>query len=163
MIEIRAFQKEDAQQVIRLALHCQNDGSRPKVTVEHQPDLLCIQEKYIDAQGGFWVAVDNGKVAGSIGLMRAGGGIGILKKFFVYEPYRGRPHHLGQRLFGVLIAFALDKGLTQIVLDTPKNTDRAHCFYEKAGFQIIEKSDLPVLYDYPYADSDFFLLNLPNA
>lgn len=35
------------------------------------------------------MAKDNGKLVGSIGLMNYGDGIGILKKFFVYEEYRG--------------------------------------------------------------------------
>ena len=48
----------------------------------------------------------------------------------------------------------------EIILDTPKNTDRAHLFYEKAGFKKIEKEELPIEYDYPYDDSDFFCLTL---
>lgn len=52
------------------------------------------------------------------------------------------------------------KSWRQIILDTPKNTDRAHLFYEKAGFKKIEKEELPIEYDYPYDDSDFFCLTL---
>lgn len=162
MCEIREFQETDTKEVIKLALHCQNDGSRPVVSLKDQPDLLCIREKYIDAGGNFWVALADGKIAGSIGLMNGGSGIGILKKFFVYEPYRGYPHHLGQRLYRVLISCASKQGYKQIILDTPKNTCRAHNFYKKAGFHKIEKTDLPFLYAYPYADSDFFRLNLTD-
>ena len=83
-----------------------------------------------------------------------------LKKFFVYEPYRGKPHNLGQQLYGVFLEFAKLHGFSRIILDTPKNTDRAHLFYEKAGFRRIEKEELPVEYDYPYDDSHFFYLDL---
>lgn len=160
MIEIKIFEEEDRDDVIKLVLHCQNDGSRPLVGVEDQPELLCIQEKYIAAGGIFWVARERGKMAGSIGLLNCGNGIGILKKFFIYENYRGEPHHLGQKLYAVLLSFVQSHNFREIILDTPKNTDRAHKFYKKAGFIKINGDDLPVEYDYPYKDSDFFHLKL---
>lgn len=163
MIKIRTYRDADQTQVIELVLHCQNDGSRPLVSVDDQPELLCIPEKYIAPGGAFWVAEDCGRVVGSIGLMNCQNGIGILKKFFSYEDYRGEPYHLGQQLYTVLLTFAREHHFKQIVLDTPKNTDRAHRFYEKAGFVKVSKQDLPVQYDYPYEDSDFFLLKLSES
>ena len=58
------------------------------------------------------------------------------------------------------LEFAKLQGISRIILDTPKITDRAHLFYEKAGFRRIEKEELPVEYDYPYDDSHFFYLDL---
>ena len=106
------------------------------------------------------MAKENGKVAGTIGLMNKGNGLCILKKFFVYEPYRGRPHNLGRQLYSLFLEFARTHRFSKVILDTPKNTDRAHLFYEKAGFKKIDKEELPVEYDYPYDDSDFFCLTL---
>lgn len=160
MLEINRYIQSDKDEIISLVLHCQNDGTRPLVSVEDQKELLCIKEKYIDGGGDFWVAKDNGKVVGTIGLMNAGNGLAILKKFFVYEPYRGNPHYLGSRLYTLFLEFARKHGFKKIILDTPKNTDRAHKFYEKSGFKKIEKEDLPIIYDYPYDDSDFFCLEL---
>lgn len=160
MIEIIPFQESDTNEIIKLVLHCQNDGSRPIVGIDDQPELLYIREKYIAPGGCFFVAKDKNRVAGSIGLMNYGNKIGILKKFFVYEAYRSAPYHLGQKLYGELLSFALQNGFAQLVLDTPRNTDRAHKFYEKAGFIKISKEDLPVQYDYPYKESDFFILTL---
>lgn len=160
MIEIGTYSTCDKESVIALVLHCQNDGTRPLVGVEDQSDLLHIEEEYIYNGGNFWVAKENGKVAGTIGLMNKGNGLCILKKFFVYEPYRGKPHNFGQQLYGVFLEFAKLHGFSRIILDTPKNTDRAHLFYEKAGFRRIEKEELPVEYDYPYDDSHFFYLDL---
>ena len=159
-MKIETYTEADREEIIALVLHCQNDGTRPAVSVDSQPELLHIKEKYLDGGGGFWVAKENGRVAGSIGRMMCGGGLAILKKFFVYEPYRGRPYHLGRRLYQTLLSFSKEKGVKKIILDTPKNTDRAHKFYEKAGFRKIKKEDLPVDYDYPYKDSDFFLIDL---
>ena len=160
MIEIRTYSDEDREEVIRLVLHCQNDGTRPSVSVDDQPELRRIPEKYMDGGGNFWVAKDNGKTAGSIGLMKFGDGTAVLKKFFVYEPYRGAPCHLGRQLYGTLLDYARTHGVKQLILDTPKNTDRAHKFYERAGFTKIESADVPVVYDFPYEDSDFFRLEI---
>lgn len=159
-MEIQTYTEADREEIIALVLHCQNNGTRPLVSIEDQPELLHIKEKYLDGGGNFWVAKEHGKVAGSIGLMMCGHNLAILKKFFVYEPYRGKPYHLGRQLYDTLLTFAKEKGVRKMILDTPKNTDRAHKFYEKAGFQKITKHELPVDYDYPYEDSDFFILNL---
>lgn len=123
-------------------------------------DMLHIKEKYMDAGGNFWVAKKDGKVADSIGLMMCDDSLAILKKFFVYKPYRGKPYHLGRKLYETLLSFAKSKGVKQIILDTPKNTERAHKFYEKAGFRKIPKEELPIVYDQPYEDSDFFSLDI---
>ena len=160
MIEIRTYSDEDREEVIRLVLHCQNDGTRPSVSVDDQPELRRIPEKYMDGGGNFWVAKDNGKTAGSIGLMKFGDGTAVLKKFFVYEPYRGAPCHRGRQLYGTRLDYARTHGVKQLILDTPKNTDRAHKFYERAGFTKIERADVPVVYDFPYEDSDFFRLEI---
>lgn len=158
MIDIRLYDSKDEADIIKLVLHCQNDGSRPLISLDNQQDLLDINEKYLVSGGCFWVACDDGNVCGSIGLINYGNGYGILKKFFVYEKYRGKPNNLGQKLYAVLIEFAKNHGIKKIILDTPKNTDRAHNFYYKAGFKKITCEELPFKYDYPYKDSDFFIL-----
>lgn len=160
MIEIKEYTDAYRDEVIALVLHCQNDGTRPLVGVEDQPELLDIKKSYFQNGGCFWIATDDGRLAGTIGLMNYGDGIGILKKFFVYEPYRSDPHHLGQRLYAQFMKFARAHRFQKLVLDTPKNTDRAHNFYGKAGFRKITKEELPVEFDYPYDDCDFFLLYL---
>lgn len=160
MLTIKTFHTADTKEVIRLVLHCQNDGTRTLFTVENQPDLLQINEEYIRPGGNFWVAKSCEKLAGCIGLKNYGNGIGVLKKFFVYEAYRSKPHHLGQQLYATLLAFAKQNGFSTLVLDTPPDTDRAHKFYAKAGWQQIAKEDLPISYAPPYANSHFFRIDL---
>lgn len=159
-LSIRFFERADEQALVELVLHCQNDGTRPLVTVDDQPELLRIEELYGTGAGGFWVAEDDGALAGSIGLLDCGEGVGILKKFFTYERYRSAPHHLGRQLYDVLLSHARSHGFRMLYLDTPKNTERAHKFYAKAGWQPVDEADLPFAYDHPYRDSDFFRLDL---
>ena len=122
MLTIRPFVEGDTQEIIRLILHFQNDGTRPPVTVADQPDLLSISQTYIRPGGNFWVARDGAQLAGTIGLMRHGADQAVLKKFFVYEPYQGAPHHTGRRLYATLLTFARERGVRTLVLDTPRNT-----------------------------------------
>lgn len=161
-IEICKFTPEYTDDVIDLVLHFQNDGTRPLVSVEDQPDLMTIDDSYINAGGFFWIAREKGtgKLVGSIGLMPYTDKIAVLKKFFVYEPYQGKPYHIGQRLYKTLLEFARERDVKTILLDTPRNTTRAHKFYEKAGFRPVDEGELPVRFSHPYSDCDFFLLNI---
>ncbi len=160
MISIIQFEDRYTQDVIDLVLHFQNDGTRPFVTVNDQPDLLNIKENHINAGGDFWIAIDNDKLIGSIGIMPYSKEVAVLKKFFVYEEYQGEPFHLGQKLYAALLSFAKEKGFTTLLLDTPHNTTRAHKFYEKVGFKKVTEDELPLKFSHPYKDCDFFLLNL---
>ena len=58
MITITPFEEFYTQDVIDLVLHFQNDGTRPIVTVEDQPDLLHITDAYFRIGGSFWIARD---------------------------------------------------------------------------------------------------------
>ena len=162
MISISQFKEQYTQDVIDLVLHFQNDGTRPIVSVDDQPDLLDIKGCYIDVGGDFWIATDDDRLIGSIGIMPYSKEVAVLKKFFVYEDYQGEPVHLGQKLYASFLSIAKEKGFTTILLDTPHNTVRAHKFYEKAGFKKVEESELPLTFSHPYKDCDFFLLNLDD-
>ena len=163
MITIRQFEEKYTQDIIDIVLHFQNDGTRPYVTVDDQPDLLNIVESYINNGGNFWIATDNDKLIGTIGIMPYSAEIAVLKKFFVYESYQGTPNHIGRKLYDVLLSFAREKGYRIILLDTQRNTERAHKFYKKAGFRKVKEEDLPIKFSHPYKDcdiNDFFLLDL---
>lgn len=160
MITISQFEDKYTRDVIDLVLHFQNNGSRPPVTVDDQPDLLNISGEYIDKGGNFWIAKKEGALIGSIGIMPYGPKIAVLKKFFVYEPFQGHPHHTGRRLYETLLSFAREKGYETILLDTPRDTERAHKFYRKAGFKEITEADLPIKFSHPIKDCDFFILEL---
>lgn len=114
------------------------------------------------ADGDFWIACEKetGKLVGTIGIKPYTKDIAVLKKFFVSELYQGAPYHLGQRLYKEVIEFARKRNLKTILLDTPRNTTRAHKFYERAGFRLVKEEELPVKYSHPYADCDFFVLEI---
>ena len=82
------------------------------------------------------------------------------KKFFVHQDFRGREKGVSVVLYQALVADWQVKGVTSIVLDTPSKCYAAHSFYEKQGFQWIEKEELPIRYDFPDRDSLIFMLRL---
>lgn len=161
-VEICPFVPGYTEDIVKLVLHFQNDGTRPLVSVDDQPDILTIEDSYIRAGGNFWIAreKESGRLAGTIGIMPYTDEIAVLKKFFVYEEFQGAPYHIGQRLYRELIDFARARNFKTILLDTPHNTTRAHKFYTRAGFRLIAEADLPVSFSHPYEDCDFFILDL---
>lgn len=82
MISITQFEEGYTQDIIDLVLHFQNDGTRPLLTAADQPDMLNIRDCYINAGGNFWIATDERRLAGTIGIMPYTKEISVLKKFF---------------------------------------------------------------------------------
>ncbi|GJE60981.1 hypothetical protein MPOCJGCO_3100 [Methylobacterium trifolii] len=81
----RYFGGRDGE-VADLVLSIQNGEAGLTLTVDEQPDLLDIKASY--DRGGFWVATLDGKIVGTIGLLRYAKR-GALKKFFVAKDHKG--------------------------------------------------------------------------
>ncbi|MED3965758.1 GNAT family N-acetyltransferase [Niallia taxi] len=158
---ITIYEKCHKDGVIKLIMDVQNMEFNVGISVEEQPDILDIQANYIDGGGNFWVALNNQEeVVGSIGLQKKTKEIAVLKKFFVYKDYRGKEYGFGEGLYKALLNFAIEKGFTKVILDTPSVATRSHHFYEKVGFKNISKKDMPIHYHYPDRDSLIYLLEL---
>ena len=158
---VTPFTAAHQQEVIDLILHIQNVESQLAISLDDQPDLRDIEQSYLSAGGGFWVALDEReKVVGTIGLLVKTTEVAVLKKFFVAADWRGAGKHCASRLYASLIAFARSRGLTTILLDTPSSSTRSHAFYRRQGFEEIARNELPVKYDYPDRGSLLFRLRL---
>ncbi len=157
--EVHEYRGGRDADVAELILSIQNGEAGLDLTVDDQPDLIDIPLSY--EKGGFWIAVDEDRVVGTIGLLEIDGR-GVLKKFFVALPYRGREGP-AKALFEALLRRAEDLGLSDVVLDTPSVATRSHAFYERAGFRPITHADLPEGYEYPDRNSRLFRLVLHDA
>jgi len=146
------------QQVINLILHIQNNEAKINLSIDEQPDLLNVKKYYFNNNGKFWLAIENDELIGTIGLMNKGDGNGVLKKFFVRKDYRNRK--IGLALYEKFYEYVLENNFKHILLDTPSVALSSHNFYEKAGFNKIDKIQIPFEYDYPDRDSYLYLLNL---
>ncbi len=146
------------EQIIELILDIQNNESKINLSLEEQPDLLDIKHSYQDAGGEFWLAMSDGKVIGTIGLMMKQNKCAIMKKFFVKKEFRSQK--IGLALYNKLIQHAREKNIEHIILDTPSVAVVSHRFYEKAGFRVIQKQELPVPYSYPDRNCLLYMLDL---
>jgi N-acetylglutamate synthase-like GNAT family acetyltransferase len=93
--------------------------------------------------------------------MRLRDDLGVMKKFFVAAPYRGKDRGVAMALDERFLATAKSKGITQIVLDTPSAAVRSHSFCRAVGFVQIDRSELQISYDFPERDTLFFRLVVP--
>lgn len=157
-MHIETYSGKYDNEIISLILDIQNNESKIGLSLEEQPDLLHINLFYQQSGGEFWIALSNGKVIGTIGLMLRENHCAVLKKFFVSKEYRSQK--IGLALYKELIRFAEEAGVRHIILDTPSAAKVSHKFYEKAGFRKIDKAQLPIEYVYPDRDSLLYMLDL---
>lgn len=155
---IETYSGKYDDEIISLILSIQNDEAKIGLSLQEQPDLLDIHRYYQQSGGEFWVALSDGKVIGTIGLMSKENRCAVLKKFFVEKPFRSQK--VGLALYNELLKYAVEQGVRHIILDTPSVAHASHRFYEKAGFYKITAEELPVPYSYPDRESILYLLDV---
>ncbi|MFF2089287.1 GNAT family N-acetyltransferase [Paenibacillus sp. NPDC058174] len=157
---IQIYDEKYKSEVIQFILGIQNGEQGLGIAIEEQIDIADITGHYLQAGGGFWIAIEDHTLVGSIGLMKKTEEVYVLKKFFVHEDYRGKEIGIGKALYDTLVQFAAEQGARTILLDSPSVAARSHRFYTKNGFKEITKEELPVSYAYPDRDSLLFQLDL---
>lgn len=143
MIDIIPFHKAFQDQIVDLILPIQQVEFQIPITVEEQPDLFIIDEFYRKNGGEFWLATFDGKVVGSIALIRIGNHAGVIRKMFVRKEFRGKQFFIAQRLFDTLEAYCTASDIRTLYLGTIDKLSAAIRFYEKNGFEKIGKEELP--------------------
>lgn len=159
VIDIAPFSADQTLQVRDLIVPIQREEFKVEITYEDQPDLQNIPTHYQKGNGQFWTAVSDSKVIGTIALEDIGENMVALRKVFVHADFRG-PSRIAHRLLDTAIAFAKERGLDWIYLGSTAQMTGAHRFYEKRGFERLEKSDLPENFYHPKVDTVFYRLEL---
>lgn len=160
MLVISPYETKFQQQVIDLILAIQRDEFGIDITAAQQPDLMSITDFYQSGEGNFWLALDGGNLVGTIALRDIGNGNAALRKMFVAAPYRGKPFSTAQLLLETLVDWSRQKQIDRIYLGTTENFLAAHRFYEKNGFVVIEKYQLPESFPVMSVDKRFYTLKL---
>lgn len=156
MLSIRSFSPQDAQAVIDLVLPIQQIEFGVPVKAADQPDLLDIPEYYFKGNGHFWVAYWNDQLVGSMGLLDYGGGGFALRKMFVAKPYRRASYGVAARLWLTGLQWVRQQQGREIILGTVDQLKAAHRFYEKQGFEKVEKVALPPAFPRMEVDTLFY-------
>jgi N-acetylglutamate synthase-like GNAT family acetyltransferase len=100
---------------------------------KNHPDLLNISEFYQKTErANFWLAFENDKLVGTIGLNELSPDIGYFSRFYVHKDYRRKG--IGSKLFYTLTEFAKKHDYKKIFLNTSSDQVAANKFYVKMGF-----------------------------
>jgi len=156
MVRIAPFAPEHADGVFDLILPIQQAEFQIPITREAQPDLADIPGFYQRGDGNFWVALDGGRVVGSISLLDIGHGQAALRKMFVAATHRGAAHGVAAALLQTLTAWTRERGVREVFLGTTAQYLAAHRFYEKNGFRQIPKDRLPPNFPVMSVDTRFY-------
>lgn len=159
-MSIEMLSNAQSAEAVALILPIQREEFGVPITVNDQPDLLDIDKYYIQPGGGFWGAFAGQQLIGTIALINAGDGIGVIRKMFVKKEYRGKEPKAAQQLMETLSAYAREKGLTDLYLGSVDAMKAAHRFYERNGFKRIAPGDLPPNFPRMALDTIFFHLSL---
>ena len=159
-INIAPYSPGDEGSILEMILPIQREEFGIEITAADQPDLMAIPTFYQAGAGDFWVARHQQDVVGSIGLKDIGNGEAALRKMFVAAPWRGREFGVAARLLECLLEAARQRGLKRIYLGTTAKFLAAHRFYEKHGFELIDKAKLPASFPLMAVDTRFYALTL---
>lgn len=97
-------------------------------------DLLDIEKTYPENGGAFLIIETlNGKLVGTVALLKLDSGTCKLRKMYVDHAYRGKG--LGEQLLKMAIKKAEDLQFTKIVLETVHSMKAAINLYQKHGFR----------------------------
>lgn len=157
-MEIHVYKKEFEQPVIDMVLHIQQHEFNVPVTIADQPDLRNVENFYCKGKGNFWVALQDGNIIGSIGLIDIGNRQSALRKMFVQKDYRGKEYGTGQRLLDHVTGWCRQQGIDEIYLGTFDKLLAAQRFYAKNGFVVVPKESLPAAFPVMPVDNLFFKL-----
>lgn len=160
MISFKKFEAKYTDQVIELILSIQQTEFQIAISRAEQPDLERIESVYQTQAGSFWLAFDDNKVIGTIGLIDIGKGDCALRKMFVNANYRGHQLGVASKLLELALADTLTKGTHQIFFGTISRYHAALRFYEKNGFKQIKKTNLPDSFPLISVDDVFFTKKL---
>ena len=113
------------------------------IVYEDQFDLKDMTGTYQSGAGNFWVALMNGEVVGTVGLIDAGDHTAALKKMFVRADCRGKDKAVAQTLLETLLQWARQKNIRHLYLGTTERFLAAQRFYERNGFSVIADDAIP--------------------
>ena len=160
VITIVPFEGKYQKAVEDLVLQIQRSEFGVPVTREDQPELIDIHGVFQRGAGNFWVALENGRVVGTVGVVDIFNQQVALKKMFVAKEFRGKEIGVGQALLDRALAWCRQKNIKQILLGSTAPMKAAHRFYEKNGFLPVARKNLPSNFPIVPVDSKFYRYDL---
>ncbi len=107
-------------------------------------DLKNIKKHYFENNGIFYVAEDDGKIIGTIGVLREKKDVARLSRMYVSNDYRKQG--IGQKLLDKIFGFCENKDYKKIILSTYPEMKAAIKFYEKNGFKEYKREGVRIFF-----------------
>jgi len=117
-----------------------------------------ITDVYLLPSNKYWVATDNGKIVGTIGIVKLTNNNSILKSMFIDKAYRGQG--ISNMLLETLLRWAKENNCKRVYLGTMTQFITAQRFYEKNNFVQCAKMELPTDFTINTLDSLFYTKEL---
>ncbi len=157
---IITYDEKYKTQIGQLILQIQNIEFNVPITLQDQPDLSDISGVYQKDNGNFWLAILDGVLVGTIGLIDIGNNQACIRKMFVHKDYRGNVLNIAQSLLDTLLLWAKSKQIRSIYLGTIERLYAARRFYEKNDFQLMDPDLLPMTFPRMKVDTHFYTITL---
>lgn len=114
----------------------------------HDEEVLGKPEEYIIKPGGnIFFVLENGKVIGTVALMKLEEGVFELTKMAVIPAAQGMK--IGQKLMEHTLDFAHQKGWKKLIIFSNRKLENAIHIYKKYGFK-----EIPIGENNPYSRGD---------
>ncbi|PKV51547.1 N-acetylglutamate synthase-like GNAT family acetyltransferase [Aquimarina sp. MAR_2010_214] len=110
----------------------------------------------------YWVALNNKKVIGTVGVIVIKKEFGVLKKMMLKKTFRGKGLGISKLLLETVINWCEQNDIPKIYLGTMNQFKAAQVFYKKNGFNRISENELPSNFLNNPLDKVFFEQNLNN-
>ena len=86
----------------------------------------------------YWVAMNNGEIVGTVGILVVEKDFGVLKKMMIKKEYRGKKIGASKALLETVIVWCKENGISKLYLGTMNQFKAAQSFYKKNGFKQIK-------------------------
>ena len=140
MIKIRRFNPGDENSIKELILQIMNTEFGEDASAYPTEDIEDLERSYGGLGEAFFVALDDEKIVGTVGIKKEDKRVALLRRLFVAAPYRQR--QIGIKLIDQAIQFCHQVGYEEIVFKTTSRMERAIKVCQKQGFIQRAKIDL---------------------
>jgi GNAT superfamily N-acetyltransferase len=161
-VTIEVIGNEYGKQILELILPIQQIEFNVPVTLDGQPDLLDVEKFYHGTGGGFWGAIVNGELVGTIALIATGHQAGAIRKMFVKKEFRGKEKGIAQELLLELIRYCEKNDIQDLYLGTVDMLKAAHRFYERNGFERLKSEQMPEYFPRMMGENVYYHLSLAD-
>ncbi|MBI4970962.1 MAG: GNAT family N-acetyltransferase [Candidatus Omnitrophica bacterium] len=131
-VQIRKFQKQDAQEVKKLIEGIMHSEFSDVLGAFPANDLENLSDYYGKAGEAFFVAISNSKIVGSIGVKKEDDRAALIRRIFVFPEFRGR--QIGKSLLDKALDFCKEVGYQEVIFKTTSKMKEAIKLFEDNGF-----------------------------